>query len=288
MSWPKFVCPHNRDLLQSFRDRTVVVRVQDLDAAVAAASDVYESGNHLLCVLVESDSPLADLDFSEAHYDLPLAVMAPSCGRFRHLAGRLGLLRGLNLRVYLPGSPPENLVGLRILSSVGIHTSVVIDRGVNWEALADLMTYAVLERAPHAPIEPFAYIASHYDPPCRLEWGGLFFDAPEDYLHLDDQGRVALSSAELLEQRFFAQSISDIAKPDKYPATRERLQERRQHFEDNHPCLSCGGWAICLGKFAAADAGNQGCTGFFLEMVEVARTFKARQNKTGKLQIWQP
>jgi hypothetical protein len=284
MSWPKFVCPHNQALLQSFRDRTVVVRVQDLDAAVAAVGDVGESGNHLLCVLVESDSPLADLDFSEAHYEIPLAVTVPSCGRFRHLARRLGLLRGLNLRVYLPGSPPENLVGLRILSSVGIHTGVVLDRGVYWEALGDLMTYAVLERAPHAPMEPFAYIASHYDPSRYLEWGGLFFDAPEDYLHLDDQGRVALSSADLREQRFCAQSFSDIARPDKFPA----IRERRQYFQDNHPCLSCGGWQICLGKFAAADAGSQGCAGFFLEMVEVARTFKARQSETDKFQIWQP
>lgn len=288
MSWPKFVCPHNRDLLQSFRDRPVVVRVQDLEAAVAAAPDVRESGNHLLCVLVESGSPLADLDFRDAHQDLPLAVMAPSCGRFRHLARRLDLLRGLNLRVYLPGSPPENLVGLRILSSVGIHTSVVIDRGVDWEALADLMTYALLERAPHAAIEPFAFIASHYDPSSYLEWGSLFFDAPGDYLHLDDQGRVALSSAELREQRFIAQSISDIAMPDKLPAIRERLQAWRQYFEDNHPCVSCGGWKICLGKFASASPGSQRCAGFFLEMLEVAATLKARQIQADRFQIWQP
>jgi hypothetical protein len=288
MSLPRIVCPHNRDLLQTFRDRTVAVRVKGLETAAAAAADVWESDNHLLCVIIESGSPLADLDFREEQKDLPLALMAPSCGKFRHLARRLDLLRRCNLRVYLPGSPPENLVSLRILSSVGIYTGAMIDGGVDWDALGDLMTYAVLERVPHAAIEPFAFIASHYDPSSYLDWGGLFFDNPENYLHLDEEGRVALSAAELREQRFVAPSISEIAAPQEFPAIRERLQAWRQYFVENHPCASCGGWKICLGKFAASGSGSQGCAGFFLEMLEVARQFKDRQIQAEGFQIWQP
>jgi hypothetical protein len=286
MNLPRIVCPHNRDLLQSFSDRTVAVRVNNLEAA--ALGHVWETGNHLLCVIIESGSSLADLDFREDQKGIPLAIMAPFCGKFRHLARRLDLLREFNLRVYLPCSHPENLVGLRILSSVGIYSCAVLDGGVDWEALTDLMTYAVLERVPHASIEPFALIASRFDPSSYLEWGGIFFDDPKNYLHLDEEGRVALSPAELREKRFIAQSISEIAAPAEFPAIQERLQAWRQYFADNHPCASCGGWKICLGKFAADDPGRQGCAGFFLEMMEVARQFKDRQIQAEEFRIWQP
>ncbi|MEW6387083.1 MAG: hypothetical protein AB1491_06170 [Thermodesulfobacteriota bacterium] len=289
MNLPRIVCPPDPGLLQSFVDRTVLVRVPSLGEAAAAAARVGQSGNRLLCVIVESDSPLADLDFQEDQKAIPLAVMAPSTGQFRHLARQLDLLRSFNLRVYLPGHHAENLVGLRILSSVGIYTCAVLGNGsMDWEALADLMTYAVLERVPHAAIEPFNFIASRYDPAAYLEWGGIFFDDPKTYLHLDGKGRVALSPAELRKKQFIAQSIAEIPEPAEFPAIRERLQAWRQYFLDNHPCASCPGWKICLGRFAGDGLGNQGCAGFFLEMLEVARQFKNRQTQAEEFRIWQP
>lgn len=289
MNLPRIVCPHSPGLLQSFADRTVAVRVNHPGEAAAAAAQVWESGNQLLCVIVESDSPLADLDFQEDQKGIPLAVMAPSMGKFRHLARHLDRLRAFNLRVYLPCKNAENLVGLRILSSVGIYSCAVLGTGeMDWEALADLMTYAVLERVPHASIEPFAFIASHYDPSSYLEWGAIFFDDPKNYLHLDAEGRVALSRAELLKQQFIAQCLTEIPAPAEFPAIRERLQTWRQYFLDSHPCASCGGWKICLGKFAADVPGNQACAGFFLEMLEVARQFKKSQIQAEEFGIWQP
>lgn len=289
MNWPKIVCPDNRGLLQTLRGHEVVVRVNDARRASAAASRVRESGNNLFCVIIRSRSPLDEMEFGEDQKGIPMALMVPSPGRFRNLAKRLNLLRELNLRVYLPCDSPENLSGLRALSSVGIETCAVFGKGrMDWESLTELMTYAVLEQAPHAPIEPFAFIASRYDPFSHLDWGSVYFDDPRRYLHVDRKGRVALSHAELTKRRFVAEGISEIAVPEDFAPVRERIQAWRQLFVDNHPCASCGGFKPCMGRFAAHVRRDKGCSAFFLEMMEVARQHKERQVPSEEFRIWQP
>jgi hypothetical protein len=157
---------------------------------------------------------------------------------------------------------------------------------LDWEALADLMTFAVLERTPHAAIEPFASIASHYDPSSFYEWGMIYFDDPRNFLHLDARGRVALSPSELLAGRFIAPSLSEIEAGEEYPARRERRHAWRRFFTDYHPCASCRGWRICRGKFAAELPHNQGCASFFEEMAAVARQYQARREQAQRGGLW--
>ena len=214
---------------------------------------VRKSGHSLFCVIVESDRPLADIELDEHHTGIPLAVRAPVAGRFRDLAQRLDRLRNLNLRVYLPCDNPDNLASLRTLSSVGIHCCADFRHDSNdWESLADLATYAVLERSPHAPIEPFAFIVSNYHASKYLDWGRVTFDDPRYFLHLEMDGRVALSRAELDEKRFVALSPDEIEEPDEFPPIRERLRSWRHYFIDNHPCAFCAGSKFVSGSFPMA------------------------------------
>jgi len=197
MNSPSIVCPLEGSLLSSFRGRAVVVRVKEPGQVAGAAAMVRESGNQLCGVIIDAATPLDQMEFEVEEPGIPLAVMAPAWGKFRHLSKRLKQLRELDLRVYLPANNPDNLAGLRILSSVGLHTCAVLGDGPqDWEALADLMTFAILERTPHAAIEPFAFIASHDERFTSCEWGGIYFDDPQNFLHLDARGRVALSPAE--------------------------------------------------------------------------------------------
>lgn len=289
MKLPRIVCPYNKTLLRSLRGQELAVRVRTTDHAEEAATCVRESGNGLFCVIVDARSPLADLELRDDLKDIPLAIMAPALGKFRNLVRILPILRGGNIRVYLPCDDPENIVGLRLLSSVGVHSCAVFGADMpDWDALADLMTFAVLERAPHAPIEPFEFIAGHYDPSSYLDWGALFFDDPRRFLHLDAKGRVALSPAELRAKRFVADNIGAIAAADEFPAIRERVEGWRRYFVENHPCAFCGGWKVCLGKFAGADTGNEGCGAFFRELMDVARQRAALRAQGEECRIWQP
>lgn len=289
MNLPKIVCPHNRSLLQSLKGCTLAVRTPSIDHVSRAAADVSESGNYLFCVILDIDRPFDEVELGQELKDIPLVIMVPSLGKFRTLAKRVKILRALNIRVFLPCDKHENVVALRILSSLRIRACADFRNGKqDWNALADLMTYAILERTLHTPIEPFAYIALHYDPFVYIDWSCVYFEGPGQFLHLDGKGRVALSHIELLNQTFIAQNLSEISAADEFPAIGEMTEAWRRFFVDGHPCAFCGGWKLCLGKFSAGLPENNGCKDFFLEMMEVARQYKAQQVVIEESRIWQP
>lgn len=288
MGFPIIVSPNSQSLLQSFTGLSVVLRLNDGPCLAEGVENVRQSGNSLCCVIVESDHSLANIDFAAHPPHIPLAVMVPALGRFRDLTRHLSRLRHLNLRVYLPCDHPDNLSSLRILSSLGIHCCANFRYGRNdWQALADLATYAVLEQAPHAPIEPFAFIAANYHPGHFLDWGRVIFDDPEHFLHLDEDGRVALSPADLTAQCFVASNLQEIKSPEEFPPIRRRLRAWRHYFLDNHPCAFCAGWRICRGKFSAGLSDNAGCAEFFQEMLDLVRQTRALHLAQEKRRIWQ-
>lgn len=289
MGFPRIVCPDSETVLQGFTARSVALKVKGCGRISLGVDKVRKSGNLLFCIIVESDRPLAEMEFDDRHQGIPLAVMAPSLGRFRDLARHLDRLCILNLRVYLPCDRPDNLTSLRILSSVGISCCADFRDGrTDWQSLADLATYAVLERAPHAAIEPFAFMAANY-PACRyLDWGRVIFDDPRHFLHLDACGRVALTRAELAANRFVARSLNEIEAPAEFPPIRDRLRSWQRFFMDNHPCASCAGWRICLGKFSQDLTANAGCADFFTEMIDLVHRHTAAPVVPVGRRLWQP
>ena len=150
------------------------------------------------------------------------------------------------------------------------------------------MTYAVAERAPHAAIEPFSFIASNYDPMGILAWGAYEFDDPSHFLHLDANGRVALSNAELAAGKFVAQSPAEVETDAVIAAIRDRNDEWRRFFVDNHPCTRCAGWKVCLGKYADRASERRGCSLLFSELIDTIRVMKSPIVPAREDAIWQP
>jgi len=289
MSLPRIVCPYSPPLLQSFRGRSVAVRVDDAARAAHAAYDVAQSGNELFCVIVESRLPLQDISLSEELRGIPLAVMAPSMGRFRDASEKIKAWRNFNLRVYLPCDGAANITALKILSSLGVQSCALFGIGHDdWEAISDLMTYAVLGLFPHASMEPFSFIAKNYDAGDYLDWGALYFDDPKKFLHLDGEGRVALSRAEREAGQFVAGCLAECDAAPALAAVRERTRAWTANFLNNTVCSRCPGWKVCLGKFSALLPEGSGCSDFFASMVEAARQYKRLTAPPSEMQVWRP
>lgn len=284
----KLVCPNNRALMDRLERRTLCVRV-DSPQEIVAAADNARGRNTLSCVICDAKVPLDAIDVDEKWQDIPIALQVPSVGKFRNLSGKLGLLRKLNLRVYLPYAR-ENLTGARLLASVGIPVGIVLEAETppDWEALADLMTYALLGIAPHAPVEPFQTIADSYRPAARSEdWGRAYFDDPSRYLHVDAAGNIALSRRELLAGDFVAEP-SALDSPEVAEAVDDRGQLWRELFLANHFCATCRAWRVCRGRFSAGRDAPDGCTGFFGEMADVAEQYRNRSRPNGRVETWRP
>jgi len=281
------VCPADADLLSRLHGRAVVLRVPALEALDRAVDDARRAKVHLHCVPVEVRHPLGLLTLEERWKDIPLALAVPALGRLRDVVRQLPVLRQMNLRVVLPADSPENLTGIRILASWGVACTAVPGSGrIPWEALSDLGTYALLGLAPHGPIEPFAYLADHYDPGARTDFRGVWFEDPTRFLHMDGAGRFAFSSAELAGGQFADLRPEELDSIDASEAYRERLEAWRLVFLEKDGCASCPGWRICLGTFAATARTDRGCRDCFAELLTVIERHQAgSRNRRGAL--WQ-
>jgi hypothetical protein len=144
------VCPFNERILSHLQGQRLVVKVDNFDGISQAAQIISSSNNNLHCVLIDVKIPLADIPFHQNWKNIPLAFHVPDIGHFPLLADKLSVMRQLNLRVYLPIDREENYTNLRILSSLGIASTVLIvstilckfDKGANWVApfLSDLIS----------------------------------------------------------------------------------------------------------------------------------------------------
>lgn len=284
----KLICPYNPQLLDRFHGRILAVRVKT-PGDVAPAAHHVRLRNELLCVIFNSEVPLDGIEGMDEWKGIPVALMAPSFGKFRNIVKKLELMRDVNLRVYL-SCEKENLTGAMMLASVGVPCAVAFDgdETPDWEALSDLMTYAVLGRVHRANIEPFNYIAENFNPQARAEWGRINFEDPNQYLHLDSAGRVALSRRELLAENFIAQNIDEAGGSEGLKSIEERLQKWRGFFLANHFCSRCEAWRICGGKFAQNKKTADGCSAFFSEMMTVAKQYQDNQRVMREDIKWQP
>jgi len=283
------VSPYNAELLNRVKGQVVTIIVRDPNSICMASADVVQSGNELGQIILETDLALEDIPFVNDWKELPLVVRTTSFGKFRNLVKKLDLLRGLDLRVYLPCSDRDNFANLRILSSVGIRCGVTFHAdAVDWEALADLMTYALLERIPHAPIEPFQFVAERYTPGGSVDWGPVYYDDPKSFVHLDVEGRVALSPGELEKKEFIAPDYSTVDKAILSAAIERRLQTWRQHFLENRTCARCEAWRVCLGKFDPGRKEAAGCVTFFSEMMDVVEQFQSMMVRPDGRSTWRP
>jgi hypothetical protein len=279
----KLVCPHDRALLDRLEARTVCVRVDATSDIASAAADVRRH-NTLACVICDSNVALEDIEIQDDWRDLPIALMVPSAGRFRGIAGKVDALRTLNLRVYLPC---DALTGARVLASLGIAVCIEFHTAPDWDALTDLMTYALLGLVPHAPIDPFHTIANGYRQTNRSDdWGRVTFDDPSRYLHLDAAGRIALSRSDLCAGKFVASDLPQLDSPEVKRAIEERTEAWRELFAECHFCARCRAWRICRARVCDGKAAPDGCEAFFGEMAEV---IEHRRNQPGSAAaLWQP
>ena len=275
MNLPTCVCPLEPDLLAQLHGRHIVVRVPEAAQIPAAALAVANSGNTLHHVLVDAQPPFDRLPLKAQWFTAPAILVTPEIGPFRKLAAAVPVLREAAVAVWL-ACRPENLISIRLLSSLGIASGVLFDdQTPPWESLIDLMTYCLLGPTPHAPIEPFASIARHYatgesQPSPVFDWNRVYFDDPAEFLHLDRTGRVALSRRDLLNGQFAGQNLDD---PNLPAAIEARRYAWQQLFVDNRPCSRCPGWRICQGKFVNETAAPPaGCSEFIAEMMDVIET----------------
>lgn len=287
MNLRKLICPHDPSFIRSFSHREIAVRVDSSSFVREAADTVRTSDNRLICVILDSASPLDAAPLENDWKTVPIALMTPAVGKFRDIIKRLPSLRMLDVRVFLPATS-ENVRNARILSSVGVPCTLMIERmEVEWDALCDLMAYSLFGRIPHAPIGPFDYIAHHYRDASLPRWSAAFFEDPQQFFHIDNERNVALSRTEFLAQKFIG-SLDDVENGGS-AELEKRADAWKDVFTGTGICATCAGFKVCMGSFIPKNGEAKGCSAFFSEMLESLEELRSmRGNSLSERRVWQP
>jgi hypothetical protein len=274
------VADYEKNLFGKFHDKSLVVRVQGLNNV----DDVFftvKQENSLLCMAVFENQPLSAVKLNEIHRSLPIALYVTEFGSFKKVISFIRLLREFNITVFLPGEDPNTYSALRILSSLGVFSGFYFTdphRPKPWEEINDLMHYAVYTKTNHAPIEPFEYVVSRYNPREAVCFTTPFFDNARRFLHMDSEENIAVTRERLMEKNFIARGMETLDTVTDTETYQIYLRQWQKGFLDNNRCAYCEAWRVCQGAFFSECESQPGCRQFFTDLME-AVTFVFKEGR---------
>jgi len=281
MNNPIIISDFYPELLQSSSGNAFVIKTTNPELF----QDIYKlvnQNNKLHCIYFSDLSKsLSSIDFKPEWTGIPISVFVRVLGELKQLLPKLGIIRSLNLRLFLPAHPDENLTSIKILSSLGIPTGVFFIKGekINWSLLNDLMYYYFYTINKHADIEPFKYIADHYHH-THINFNAVYFNHPLKYIFCNKFGITSLTEANLNDGKNGDLHISELNENWKNEKKLDFERDLMLNFKHLNACSVCPGWRICLSAFKEQIEENPGCTDFFTEMLDACEFYnKTRQNK---------
>ncbi|MBN1597077.1 MAG: hypothetical protein JW894_02185 [Bacteroidales bacterium] len=264
-----FVCPYNKEFLSRLKNRTVVVTTEDPGLIYQIQREVNKS--NMLHAIKVSVGVLSEIRFQESWQNIPIAFYANEFGSYKNIQQQLHILRNLNSRIFLSDQSEFNFIALRILSSLrlscGLHLT---GKDCNWEMVNDLMHFTMYGRIRHAPIEPFDWIVSHYEPTGYTDFSFVYFNNPVKYLHINEKEQIALTEDDMRNNHFIAEdarSVDTIKENEEY---QDFLNKRYEIMMQMTDCAFCPAFRVCLGKYKDLHDKNNKCKSFFSDLMEAA------------------
>jgi hypothetical protein len=265
MSSHVLVCDFNEDLISRIQNQSFVVRVESPDL-IPDAIRVVQEKNHVYTIWLHTDVPLYDLPIPDLENtgSVPFYIEVSGIGNFRESIGKIRLLRSWHVIILIPEDAPGSYRDCRILSSLLVPCGIKFGyQSPDWDSLADLMSYFVYSKVAHAPIEPFHFVISNYAFNNRIDFNRVYFEDPSKFLHIDQQGYIALSREELQRGELISKELEQLDNIENLLSYTQRLEGWRKFFLKPDGCAYCPGWRLCLGKFEESPDKETGCMQFF-------------------------
>lgn len=284
----KLVCNFNIHLINQFKGKAFVVKTNNVND-ILHINHVVSEFNKVHCIVINHPGALSGLQVSEEWAGIPIHIFAPRFGNFMQFIEQKMKYHKLDIRVFLSSDVESNYRDLQILSSFGIDCGIYFtEKSINWFKLNDLMVYSVYGKAGHAAVQPFDFVIKNFDYNKPVDFSNVYFDNPHNYLHLSDDGNIALSAYDLHSGNFISddlKSIDTIQQDENYKTYLNRWQSFFMKFDD---CSTCPSWRICLGKFHFLTDKENSCRPFFNDLMEAAEFVKKSKTNIIKKELCQP
>ncbi len=280
------ICPFNEQLLARLRQRTLVIKTDDISSINHITREVNRL-NYLHAINIRTDVPVSAIPFRDDWQQSPLAIYTNAFGNYQEFMQQLNLIRKLNVRIFLAPDNESNYTGLRIMSSLGVACGLYIyDGSFNWNLLNDLMYYAMYGKARHAPIEPFTWIASNYDPAGYCDFSSVYFNYPGRYLHMNEHEQIALTEKDMLQGNFICEGIMSLETIHENKKYCDALSARYETMLKMNECAFCPAFRICMAKFEHLADKENTCKTFFTDLMDAADYAYSRRNNR-ETRLWQ-
>jgi hypothetical protein len=282
------VSPPDGRLLSALRRRKVVIDTSDIADIPRIREMVREHDVQLHAVRLWVDGPLTSVPLDgEDLADAPLAIYVQRLGPRARAMDIVPILRRMNTRIFLSSSHMDCFTDLHLLSSLGVACGLSLgERPIPWEKVDDLMHYATYSQASHAPIEPFDYIASQYDPKEFADIDSVYFNSPSRFVHIDSNWGVALTREDLEAGVLVGEGVEaldGVTESEPYKKWHNRWMDLM--LEDT-VCAYCPAFRVCTGRFIPDDHQELGCRAFFSAMMDAAEYHQSAR-KAKSRDLWQ-
>lgn len=276
----------DENLISKFNGENIIITTDTFNL-LNRTYDVVNQNNKLVNVTVYFQGALTSIKILENWTKIPMCLYVSSLGSYRMFFHMLPILRQMNIKVFLSAQSNQNLIDIQMMSSLGIFTGVYFsEKGVAWDKMKELALYAQHSKSQHAPIEPFQYISTKYKAEETLDFNAIYYNDPTQFLHIDSEGKVALTYHLLKEGKFALdnfQQINTLKDNEEYAAFTTAWQ---RHFLEKTTCSYCPAWRICMGKFENQIDEEKSCQQVFADLMDGAEIHQ-EQHKRKPEKVWQ-
>ncbi|OFX27629.1 MAG: hypothetical protein A2033_01990 [Bacteroidetes bacterium GWA2_31_9] len=284
----RLVCNFNIDLINNFQGKAIVIKTNNIDE-IQHINHVVNKENKLHCIVVNHNGALSTLPVTDNWEGIPIHIFATRFGNFMQFIEQKHIYHKLSIRVFLSAEIETNYRDLQILSSFGIDCGLYFpNKSINWEKLNDLMYYSAYGKVQHASIEPFDFVIKKFEYNTPIDFSNVYFENPHQYLHISDEGKVALSGLDLHNCKFITENINDLENIHQSSEYKNVLNNWQNFFTKLEDCSCCPSWRICLGKFNHISDKTNTCQPFFNDLMDAAELFHENKSKFKTRELCQP
>jgi hypothetical protein len=249
-----FVCPSNRDLLDKINFTKIIIRINNIHELKSICNEFTYSNFNIL-VKVDHIKMIELKDFKTKNITI-----------HSHTIEYEELDLSNQIRIFLSPDLEENYSQIRRLISYGIQSGIILSGEYNvlWLSMLELFKFYKENSKFRMIIEPFHSILS-FKNRRFTNYNSLYYNDPDQFLHIDKYGNIAFTMDELSMGNIFANikdPISFILKK-----IEQQKENYHSHFIQRHGCVSCLGWPICKGTFKGEEV-NVDCKIFFSSLIE--------------------
>jgi radical SAM protein with 4Fe4S-binding SPASM domain len=270
-----------RELFPAFSGKDAIIGTDRPDGVIDLHHQACDHGINVYCVVLSLQGDLVDIDLRDEWQNIPLVICIDQVGPYIKLYNRLPELHSLDIKVVFRTESSRVYRDIRVLSSLGIPSELVLSDNPDWDAFYSLLIYSLYARQPHSPIYPFQDILNNLKTGREHFFCRGIFENPFKYLHVTKDGQMSLGknyavngqyiSTESIEKQINNNNIH-------FDEIIEWKLQRRYLLTNYNSCSSCKGWLACGGCFYDKVSDKQNCEKIFAELVHAAEETRNRRS----------